>query len=446
MTYRYPQIDFTHDPARRSFVASANAPGTDFPIQNLPFGIFRRPSTQEPWRAGVAIGDFIVDLAALREAGCFAPASLEDQAAAACALPVLNGLLELGRPAWRALRHALSRLLDAQAPQGSIDLVGACLVPQGDAEHALPLRVGDYTDFYTSLDHALNFGRLRSPQAPLSPNFQWMPIAYHGRASSMGVSGQRFHRPCGQVLPQGQDAPVFQPCAQLDYELELGIVIGGGNALGEPIAMEEAEQHVFGLTLLNDWSARDIQFWEMTPLGPFHAKNFATTLSPWVVTLEALEPYRCAWQRPADHPQALAYLQSARNGAAGAIDIQLEVWLAPEAGEATRLSRTSFRHQYWTFAQMVAHHAAGGCNFQPGDVLGSGTISGPTAGEAGALIELTKLGQEPVRLADGAQRSFLHDGDTVTLRGRCEAPGWAAIGFGEARGTVLPARSAGRGA
>ncbi|MBL8344964.1 MAG: fumarylacetoacetase [Rubrivivax sp.] len=437
-------LDFTHDPARRAWVASAQAAGSDFPIQNLPFGVFRRRGSNEPWRGGVAIGDQIVCLGAAQAAGAFE--GVAARAAQAAAAPVLNGLLAQGPAAWRALRHALSQgLCDGVAAPQAAALRGA-LVPQAEAEMALPLAVGDYTDFYTSLDHALNIGRLRDPANPLTPNFQWLPVAYHGRVSTMGVSGQRFRRPWGQVMAPGAKAPVLQPCGMLDYELELGIVVGQGNAAGEPVALDAALDHVFGITLLNDWSARDIQFWEMLPLGPFHAKNFATTLSPWIVTMDALAPYRMAWTRPADHPQPLPYLESAGNRAAGALDIQLEVWLEPEASgsapSASRLSRTSFRHQYWTIAQMVTHHTVGGCALQPGDVLGSGTISGPGAGEAGALIELSKFGREPVRLEAGGERGFLLDGDTVVLRGWCEAPGRARIGFGEARGTVLPARAA----
>jgi len=433
-------LDFTHDPARRSWIAAAQAPGGDFPIQNLPFGVFRRRGGDEAWRGGVAIGDQIVDLGAAAAAGAFE--GLAGRAARAAAAPVLNGLLREGPAAWRALRHALSQVLAEGAPGAGVAAVRAALVPQADAEMALPLAIGDYTDFYTSLDHALNIGRLRDPANPLTPNFQWLPVAYHGRVSTMGVSGQRFRRPWGQVMAPGAQAPVLQPCGMLDYELELGIVVGQGNAAGEAIALDEAPSRVFGLTLLNDWSARDIQFWEMLPLGPFHAKNFATTLSPWIVTMDALAPYRVAWTRPAGHPQPLPYLESRANREAGALDIQLEVWIEPEgAPRASRLSRTSFRHQYWTIAQMIAHHTVGGCALQPGDVLGSGTISGPTPGEAGALIELSKFGREPVPLEGGGERGFLLDGDTVRLRGWCEAPGRARIGFGEACGTVLPART-----
>jgi len=327
----------------------------------------------------------------------------------------------------------------------------ACLVAQDTVEYAMPARIGDYTDFYTSLDHARNVGVLIRPDDPLSPNFRWMPVAYHGRASSIGVSGQQFPRPMGQAMPPGATAPVYGACARLDYELELGIHIGVGNPQGKPIPLARAEDHIFGICLLNDWSARDIQFWEMNPLGPFLGKNFATTISPWIVTLDALVPFRQAWTRAAAEPQPLAYLDSAGNRQFGALDIQLEVSLQTaqrrSQGDApARLTRTSFKHQYWTIAQMVAHHTMGGCNLQSGDLLGSGTISGPSLDQAGAIIELARGGTQPITLEGGSgpteQRRFLEDGDSVIFKGWCEAPGAARIGFGECRGTVLPALAA----
>jgi len=436
-------LDHTHDPAARCWLASAQAAGCDFPIQNLPFAVFRLAGTQEAFRGGVAIGDQVVDLAALAAAGLLDGAA--QQAALAAAQPALNDFFALGPAAWRALRHALFAALNADAAATTADAMRACLRPQSAAEFTLPARIGDYTDFYTSIDHALNIGRLLKPDDPITPNFQWIPIAYHGRASTLGVSGQQFHRPMGQMMAPGAGAPIYGPCARLDYELELGIYIGRGNPAGEAIPLDRAEDHVFGICLLNDWSARDIQFWEMAPLGPFLAKNFATTVSPWIVTMEALAPYRTAWSRPAGHPQPLGYLEGEANRAQGAIDIRLEVWLESArdraAGSAqTRLSGTSFRHQYWSIAQMVAHHTVGGCSLNPGDLFGSGTISGPGPGEAGAMIELTRGGQAPVALADGDTRAFLQDGDAVMLRGWCEKPGAARIGFGESRGMVLPAR------
>jgi fumarylacetoacetase len=437
-------IDHTHDPAARSWLASANVPGTDFPIQNLPFGVFRRAATSEPWRGGVALGDQVVDLATLAASGLLdGPAALACQAAAR---PQLNEFLALGPAAWTALRHALFSLFAAggaaEARRGEL------LVPQAEIEHRVPMHIGDYTDFYTSLHHALNIGKLFGI-ADVSPNFRWLPIAYHGRASSIGVSGQGVRRPMGQVKPPSEASPRLAACAWLDYELELGLVIGPGNALGEAVPVAEAEDHLFGVCLLNDWSARDIQGWEMAPLGPFQAKNFATTVSPWIVTLDALAPYRCPWTRAPGEPEPLPYLDDAQIRAAGGLDIRLEVALESAARRAAGLgpvplTATSFRHQYWTPAQMLAHHTVGGCNLQPGDLIGSGTISGPAAAEAGAMMELTQAGRAPLRLAgpDGSveERGFLADGDAVIFRGHCEAPGRARIGFGECRGTVLPAR------
>jgi len=436
-------LNHTHDPAARSWLDSAQAEGSDFPIQNLPYAVFRRTGSGEPYRGGIAIGDQVLDLGALAVGRQLEGAALDG--ARACATSALNDFFALGPGVWRALRHAVFALLKDDAAPELGESVRGCLVPQAEAEFKLPANVGDYTDFYTSIDHALNVGRLLRPEDPITPNFQWIPIAYHGRASTLGVSGQRFHRPMGQALPPGAKAPVYGPCARLDYELELAIYIGKGNAPGEPIPLAKAEQHIFGIGLLNDWSARDIQFWEMAPLGPFLAKNFATTVSPWIVTLEALAPYRLPWTRPAQDPQPLPYLEDESNRAAGAIDIRLEVWLESEKARAegsgpARLSSTSFKHQYWSIAQMVAHHTVGGCSLNAGDLFGSGTISGPGPGEAGAIIELTRGGQMPIALPTGEERRFLEDGDAVMLRGWCEKPGHARIGFGESRGMVLPVR------
>ena len=432
----------THDPALRSWVASANDPGCDFPIQNLPFAVFRRRASSEAFRCGVAIGDQILDLAAAAQSGVFSG----DAATAlqAGAQDKLNALMLLGSSALSALRLALSRALrDGAAEQAALQ---ACLVPQTDAEFDVPARIGDYTDFYTSVYHATNIGKLFRPDNPLLPNYKWVPIGYHGRASSIRVSGQAFHRPVGQTMPPGGKEPVFGPSKRLDIELELGIFIGAGNDLGEPVTIAQAEDHVFGICLLNDWSARDIQAWEYQPLGPFLSKNFATTVSPWVVTLEALAPYRTALSRPADDPQPLPYLDSEHNRRAGAFDIQLQVGIQTarmrEAGQGdASICRTSYRHAYWTVAQMVAHHTVNGCNLQPGDLFGSGTLSGPTHDQAGALVESTVGGKEPMQLPSGETRTFLEDGDAVVLRGWCEKAGSARIGFGECWGTVLPARS-----
>lgn len=435
-------IDETHDAKLRSWVDAANTADCDFPIQNLPFAVFRRGGTDEPWRGGVAIGDQVLDLVALRETAALDGAAAE--AAALAGEATLNPLMALGTHHASALRLSLSRLL--RTGVAGADATARCLLPQAAAEYRVPARIGDYTDFYSSIHHASNVGRLFRPDNPLMPNYRWVPIGYHGRASSIDVSGQRFARPNGQFLPPGAATPEVGPCRRLDYELEIGIWIGAGNALGEPVAIEQAEQHVFGLCLLNDWSARDIQAWEYQPLGPFLSKNFATTVSPWIVTLQALAPYRLPAHRPDGDPQPLPYLDSAGNRAHGAIDIRVEAWIETGAMRAAgsgahRLSRTSFAHSYWTVAQMVAHHTVGGCNLNPGDLFGTGTQSGPDAGEGGALIELSEGGKRPVPLGNGETRTFLEDGDTVILRGWCERPGFARIGFGECRGTVgMPSR------
>jgi fumarylacetoacetase len=434
-------LNETHNPALKSWVASANTAGTDFPIQNLPFAVFRRKGSAEAFRGGVAIGDQILDLAAVAQSGV-----LTGEAAAAAqagAQDKLNALMALGTSAWSALRLALSRALrEGSAEQAALQ---ACLVPQAEAEYDVPARIGDYTDFYTSLHHATNIGKQFRPDNPLLPNYKWVPIGYHGRASSIGVSGQQFRRPVGQTMTPGATEPSFGPCKRLDIELELGIFVGSGNALGEAVDITEAEDHVFGICLLNDWSARDIQGWEYQPLGPFLAKNFATTVSPWVVTLEALAPYRVAFTRAEGDPQPMAYLDSPANRSGGAFDIQLQVGLqTPKMREAGQpdasICRTSYRHAYWTVAQMLTHHTVNGCNLQPGDLFGSGTLSGPTLDQAGALIELTTGGKNPIALSNGEQRTWLEDGDSVVLRGWCEREGAARIGFGECVGTVLPAR------
>jgi len=436
------QLNHTHDAARKSWLASANVTGCDFPIQNLPFAVFRRKGNKEAFRGGVAIGDQIVDLAARNDSRLLS--GLAARAAMACAQPALNDFFAMGPAAWQALRHGLFALLEDTASPATVKAMRACLVPLADAEFAVPANIGDYTDFYTSIHHAANVGRMIRPDDPVSANFRWLPVAYHGRASSIGISGQKFRRPMGQAMAPGASAPVYGPCARLDYEMELGVFIGKGNAQGEQIKVDAADQHAFGICMLNDWSARDIQFWEMAPLGPFLGKNFCTTISPWIVTMEALAPFRQAWDRPANEPQPLSYLESATNRAQGALDIQLEVSIKSarhraEGQPAERISHTSFRHQYWTVAQMIAQHTVGGCNLQAGDLLGTGTISGPTASEAGAIIELTVGGRQPLQFANGEQRAFLQDGDAVIFKGWCEKPGHARIGFGESWGEILPA-------
>ncbi len=436
-------VNATHDPQLRSWLEPANAPRCDFPIQNLPFAAFRRAGSREAFRGGVALGDAVLDLAALSAMGVLD--GLAAQAAAACTHSSLNAFMAMGHAGSAALRAALSAALRTGAVHEA--RLRTALLAQAAVEYRVAADVGDYTDFYASIHHATAVGRLFRPDNPLLPNFKWLPIAYHGRASSIRVSGFDFPRPVGQVLVPGEKTPQLTPTRRLDYELEVGVFIGRGNALGSPVPLAEAERHVFGLCLLNDWSARDIQSWEYQPLGPFLGKNFATTVSPWVITLEALAPFRRPWARPADEPQPLAYLADAATPLSGAIDIQLEVWLdtarmRARGAPAQRLSHSGFRDAWWTVSQMVTHHTVNGCNLQPGDLLGSGTQSGPLPAEAGSLIELSAGGRQPLMLASGETRTFLEDGDRVSLRGWCEREGCTRIGFGEATGTVLPAAQA----
>ena len=439
-SHRGMALNDTHDPALRSWVESANRPGADFPIANLPFGAFRRRGSGEPYRGGVAIGDRIVDLGEAARGGAFSGDAVE--LARTCEAPELNAFMALGPAAWSALRRALSHALRSESSARAA--LEPALVSQADAEMTVPARIGDYTDFYASIEHATNVGRLFRPDNPLLPNYTWVPIAYHGRASSIVASGHDVARPVGQTMPPGAAEPVVGPSRRLDYELEVGIWIGTGNALGTSVRIDQAESHVFGLCLLNDWSARDVQAWEYQPLGPFLAKNFATTISPWIVTLEALEPFRVPWRRRAGDPEPLAYLDSAQVRARGAFDVRLEALLETAPMRANRLvpvrlSLSSFRNSYWTLEQMVAHHTMNGCNLEPGDLFGTGTQSGPGPGEAGSLLELSAGGKQPLMLADGETRTFLEDGDRVIFRGWCEAAGHRRIGFGECSGTVLPA-------
>jgi len=434
------RLDATHDPDARSWLDSANLPGCAFPIQNLPFGVFRRAESRQPFRGGVAIGDQIIDLGELAKAPLFAADAAE--AIRAAALPSLNTLMQLGPGAWSALRRALfAALAEGSALEPATK---NCLVPQAGAIYSLPAQIGDYTDFYTSIYHAMAVGRMFRPENPLLPNYKWIPIGYHGRSSSIGVSGQNFPRPRGQRLTPGVASPAVGPSTRLDYELELGVFIGGGNSLGTPVPLADAEDHIFGMCLLNDWSARDIQAWEYQPLGPFLSKSFATTISPWVVTLQALAPFRVPFARPQGDPQPLPYLDSQRNREAGAIDVRLEAYIQSakmqDRGDPPqRLSATSFRHSYWTVSQLVAHHTINGCNLRPGDLFGTGTQSGPTPGEAGSLAELSMGGSLPLRIGRDEQRTFLEDGDSVIFRAWCEKPGAVPIGFGDLSGRVSPA-------
>jgi fumarylacetoacetase len=430
-------LNATHDPALQSWVPSAQAAEGDFPIQNLPHGVFRRRGSNEAFRGGVAIGDQILDLAQAVAAGVFADAVLP--AAQAAAAPQLNGLMALGPAAWHSLRAELSRLLRVGAPEAA--LLSACLLPQEQAEHALPAHIGDYTDFFTSWQHMVNAGRIFNADAPPLQNFSWLPIAYHGRASTVEVSGASFQRPRGISRPAG-GTPVFGPTTGLDYEMELACWVGPGNRRGEPIAVDAAEDHIFGVGLLNDWSARDVQAFESMPLGPFLGKNFLTSVSPWIVTLEALAPFRCALPRTAADPPTLPHLRPAN--AQPGLDLELEVTLqtAKSGGTAYLLSRSNARHGWWALSQMLAHHTEGGCSLQPGDLIGTGTQSGPTPGEEGCLLELSRGGRQAVELGNGETRRFLEDGDTVTLRAWAQRPGARRIGLGRCVGTVLPARPA----
>ncbi|MFT7115882.1 MAG: fumarylacetoacetase [Rhodoferax sp.] len=421
-----PAVDDSHDAALQSWVTSANAPDTDFPIQNLPFGRFRTQAEAD-WRIGVAIGSQVLDLRV---------AKLIDH-------NDMNRLMGLLPETRRRLRQTLSQGLRVGSPEQAV--FTAALHAQSEVELGLPCEVGDYTDFYTSIHHATTIGQQFRPDNPLLPNYKWVPIGYHGRASSIIPSGQSFHRPNGQTKAPDQAVPTLGPCRRLDYELELALLVARPNPLGEPIAMTQAEDHVFGVSLFNDWSARDIQAWEYQPLGPFLSKSFASTLSPWVVTLDALVPFRAPFNRPADDPQPLAYLDSPANRAQGAIDIELEVWLqtaqmraAGQVGE--RLSRANYRDAYWTVAQLVVHHTINGCNLHAGDLLGTGTLSGPRPEQGGSMMEQSAGGKRPLELTNGETRSWLDDGDSIILRGYCQRAGFRRIGFGECRGTVLGAR------
>jgi fumarylacetoacetase len=440
-------LNRTHDPRSHSWVASANpdagsAPG-DFPIQNLPHGVFRRAATNEPWRGGVAIGDQVLDLAAVVAAGLL-PDNVA-QSATLAAAPTLNAFMALPTDARRALRAALFDLLLEGTEQRA--RTAACLVPMAEAEYSLPARIENFSDFYSSLYHATNVGALFRPDNPILPNYRWLPVGYTGRVSSLRVSGVDVRRPKGQLKSPAADVPVYAPCQRLDYEVELGILVAQGNALGFPIAIEQADEHVFGVCLLNDWSARDIQSWEYQPLGPMLSKSFMTSLSPWVVTLEALEPYRTGFARPAGDPAPLPHLDGKSLATRGSIDIRLQMYLQTErmrnAGEQPHLiSDSKFTDAYWAMSQLIAHQTSNGTNLCPGDLLGSGTLSGPEAFTRACLLEMTEGGKVPITLPNGEQRTFLADGDTVIMRGHCQREGAARIGFGECRSTVLPASPA----
>jgi fumarylacetoacetase len=426
--------------ALRSWIASANDPHADFPLVNLPYGVFHHAHRT---RIGIAIGDQVLDLHACASDGLLEP--LSTYIIHACSASVLNSLMSLGPHAWSALRGKITELLSAEhAAEDMRRRVQTALLPVNEVEMRLPAQIGDYTDFYASIHHATRVGKLFRPDNPLLPNYKYVPIGYHGRASSIIVSGSDVRRPSGQTKPPQAAEPTFGPTQSLDYELEVGIFVGPGNALSQPIAIEAAEEHIFGLCLVNDWSARDIQSWEYQPLGPFLAKNFATTISPWIVPMEALAPYRvAAAARPDSDPAPLRYLASA-SSQPGAIDLTLEVHLQSkqmrESGLAPMVvSRGNMRDLYWSIAQLVTHHASSGCNLRPGDLLATGTISGPNEGSEGCLLEM-KHRAEPLRLPTGESRVFLEDGDQVTFRAYTRSEGLPRIGFGECPGTVIAAR------
>jgi len=428
--------DPTCDPKLRSFVEID--PNSHFPIQNLPYGVFS-PTPQEPPRVGVRIGEFVLDLSVIEEVGLLTSVPMPE---GVFSVPCLNPFMALDREAWRLARLLICGLLRDDEPtlRDNAVLRARALLPLDSVTLHLPVEIGDYTDFYSSREHATNVGTMfRGEENALMPNWLHLPVGYHGRASSIVIDGTPVRRPLGQMLPPDAEAPIFGPCRLLDFELEMGFFTAGApNALGEPIPVDSAEDHIFGLVLVNDWSARDIQKWEYQPLGPFNAKNFATSISPWVVPMEALQPFRCA--PPAQDPEPLPYLRSGRNIT---YDIHLEVALRPQGAERrATICRSNFKHLYWTMQQQLAHHTVTGCNMQPGDMLASGTISGPDKGSYGSMLELSWRGTEAIQLEGGGERKFLQDGDEVVMTGWCQGDGYR-VGFGEVSGVVLPAREEG---
>ncbi len=440
MTY---SINETHDPNLKSWVESANDPNTDFPIQNLPFGVFASPGGEELPKLGVAIGDQVLNLSAVSDR--LWGHDFSDIIADMCSYESLDWLMALEPEEISELRRRVSKLLRASNLGNGHNTVEEFLRPMSEVEMLVPAEIENYTDFYASVYHATNIGKMFRPDQPLMPNYKWIPIGYHGRASSIVVSDTPISRPVGQTKDDNAEAPTFGPSKALDYELEVGVFVWQSNEQGQPISITEAEDRIFGLCLVNDWSARDIQRWEYQPLGPFLSKSFATTISPWVVTTEALAPFRApAFKRPAGDPEPLPYLDSPANRERGGFDIKLEVYLSTaqmrQRGIAPRrLSASNTQDLYWTFAQMLTHHASNGCNLRLGDLIASGTVSGATKDSLGCLIELTERGANPIQLPTGEARRFLQDGDEVILRGYCEREGFRRIGFGECRGAILPA-------
>ena len=437
-------VNETHDQNLKSWIDSANSPDTDFPIQNLPFCVFRRADTYENTRVGVAIGDFVLDVHPCFEAKLFDDESF-NIAVTADNYCLDHAVMKKNPSIQNVFRRRLISILSESADKETRRIVERNLVPIREAEFWMPVHIGDYTDFYCSIFHATNVGSMFRPDNPLLPNYKYVPIGYHGRASSIVVSGTEIVRPKGQNRSDADAPPVFGACKNLDYEMEVGFFVGKGNEIGEPILIDKAEEHIFGLCLVNDWSARDIQAWEYQPLGPFLAKNFATTISPFVVTMEALAPFRVpAFERDTEEPQPLEYLSGENNQKFGGLDLNLEVYIQTEKMreeniEPFLLSRSNTRDLYWTIGQMLTHHASNGCNLQTGDLIATGTVSGREKSERGCLLELTWRGKEPIELPSGETRRFLEDGDEIIMRGFCEREGFRRIGFGECRGVILPA-------
>ncbi len=436
-------INESHDPNLKSWVESANDPKSDFPIQNLPLGLFYRKDIDELPNIGVAIGDQILNITDVADE--LWEGDFDDMIADACSVESLDFLMLLEPELQSEFRRRVSRLLRADNYSDERYIIEDFLIPMDEVEMLVPTEIGDYTDFYASISHATNIGRMFRPDQPLLPNYKWVPIGYHGRASSIVISGTDIHRPSGQTKDDNAEAPSYGPSRVLDYELEVGFFVGYGNDLGKPLKISEAEDHIFGLCLINDWSARDIQRWEYQPLGPFLSKSFATTISPWIVMREALAPFRLpAFKRPEGDPEPLAYLDSIQNRNRGGFDIKLESYLATRQMrekkiEPHRLSSSNTKDLYWTLAQLLTHHSSNGCNLRPSDLIASGTVSGTTKDSFGCLIELTFRGNEPVQLPNGEVRRFLEDGDEVIFRGYCEREGFRRIGFGECRGRIVPA-------
>lgn len=437
-------INETHNVNLKSWIESANSPETDFPMQNLPFCVFSRADSYENTRIGVAIGDYVLDVYRCYEARLFDDESF-NIAVVADNYCLDHSVMKKNPSIQTTFRKRLVEILSEKADEETREAVYRNLIPIDEAEFWLPVHIGDYTDFYCSIFHATNVGAMFRPDNPLLPNYKYVPIGYHGRASSIVISGTEIVRPKGQNRSDAEAPPVFAPCKNLDYEMEVGFFVGCGNEMGEPVSIKDAEKHIFGLCLVNDWSARDIQAWEYQPLGPFLAKNFATTISPFIVTMEALAPFRtAAFQRPEGDPKPLDYLYSEENEENGGFDINLEVYLQTqkmrdENAEPFLLSRSNTKDLYWTIPQMLTHHASNGCNLQTGDLIATGTVSGDSKGERGCLLELTWRGKEPIQLPNGEARRFLEDGDEVIMKGYCEREGFRRIGFGECRGIILPA-------